>query len=108
MTEAKWEGVSLLECNGHYNRTPDLGGLYVMETHDLAKGQRYYVTFSDYLNAYHMQTTIGTASFLYLNPSIKVLSSTLYNYISNLLYHCTIQSFFDPLYDTIYYKYDSP
>ena len=52
---------------------------------------------SDYFNTYHTQTIIGTASFLYLNPSTKALSLILYDYISNLPYHCTIQSLFDSL-----------
>ena len=48
------------------------------------------VTFSDYFNAYYMQTIIGTALFLYLDPFTKVLSLILYNHISDLPYHCMI------------------
>ena len=55
------------------------------------------VMFLNYSNAYYMQTITGTASFLYLNPSMKVLSLVLYNYILNLPYLCTIQSPLNPL-----------
>ena len=53
--------------------------------------------FSDYFNTYHTQIIIGTALFLYLDPSIKALSLILYNYILDLFYHCMIQSPSDPL-----------
>ena len=41
--------------------------------------------------------TLGLPHFLYLNPFTLVLILILYCYIADLPYHCTIQSFFDPL-----------